>query len=139
MGALVLRRQARGEHSLTFAERALYHQIHPVKVFADVASAVIAIDLFWRHLLVPGLVIALAPPVLVSATLIHEVDLDRLRRSAMGAYVRGYMPPWVQALRLFGAAFAFYAAWYHVPAGVIGGLAVVAVCWANGLVPRRWR
>lgn len=71
MGAVVLRRPAGGEHSLTLAERALYHQIHPVKVFADIASAVIAIDLFWRHLLVPGLVMALAPPVLVSATLIR--------------------------------------------------------------------
>src|SRR5439155_345824 len=82
-------------------------------------------DLLWRHLLVPGLVVAVLPPVLVSATLISEVDLDRYRRSAMGSYVRRYMPPWVQALRLFGAAFAFYAAWYHVPAGVAGGLAIV--------------
>ena len=137
MGAVVLRRQAGGEHSLTFAERALYHQIHPVKVFTDVASAVIAIDLFWRHLLVPGLVIALVPPVLVSATLIREVDLDRYRRSAMGAYLRRFTRPWLQALRLFGAALAFYAAWYHVPAGVIGGLALVAASWANGIVPRR--
>ena len=137
MGAVVLRRQAGGEHSLTFAERALYHQIHPVKVFTDVASAIIAIDLIWRHLLVPGLVIALLPPVLVSATLIREVDLDRYRRSAMGAYLRRYMPPWVQALRLFGAAFAFYAAWYHVPAGVLGALAIVAACWVNGILRRR--
>jgi hypothetical protein len=59
MGAVVLRRPAGGEHSLTFAERALYHQIH------------------------------------------------------------------------------FYAAWYRVPAGVLGGLALVAVCWANGIVRRR--
>ena len=106
-------------------------------MFTDVASAVIAIDLFWRHLLVPGLVIALVPPVLVSATLIREVDLDRYRRSAMGAYLRRFMPPWMQALRLFGAAFAFYAAWYQVPAGVVSGLALVAACWANGIVPRR--
>ncbi|HEV8470105.1 MAG TPA: hypothetical protein VGR46_10890 [Candidatus Limnocylindria bacterium] len=76
-------------------------------------------------------------PVLVSATLIREVDLDRYRRSAMGAYVRRFMPAWVQALRLFGAAFAFYAAWYHVPAGVLGGLALVGAYWANGIVPRR--
>ena len=137
MGALVLRGQAGGQHSLTLAERALYHQIHPVKVFADIASALIALDLLWRHLLVPGLVMALLPPVLVSATLIREVDLDRYRRNAMGAYLRRFMPPWVQALRLFGAAFALYAAWYHVPAGVIGGLALVAACWANGIVPRR--
>src|SRR3989442_14845153 len=96
-----------------------------------------ALDLLWRHLLVPGLVITLLPPVLVSATLIREVDLERYRRSAMGAYLRRYMPPWVQALRLFGAAFAFYAAWSQVPAGVIGAIGLVAACWANGILRRR--
>ena len=44
------------------------------------------------------------------------------------------MPPWLQAVRVFGVAVVFYAAWYHVPAGVIRGLALIAVCWANGLV-----
>jgi len=43
------------------------------------------------------------------------------------------MPPWVQAVRLFGVGVAFYASWHHVPAGIYGGLAIVAVCWANGL------
>ena len=44
---------------MSFAERALYHQIHPAKLFADTATALVAIDLFWRHALVPGLIIAL--------------------------------------------------------------------------------
>jgi hypothetical protein len=139
MGAVVLRGEARGEHALTLRERLLYHQIHPAKVFADVASALIAIDLFWRHALGPGLVIALAPPILVSAVLMSEADLSRLRASPMGAYLRRFMPPAAQALRLFGAGVAFYAAWYHVPAGVLGGVALVAVCWANGIIPRRAR
>jgi len=30
---------------LNFAERALYHQIHPAKLFADIATALVAIDL----------------------------------------------------------------------------------------------
>jgi hypothetical protein len=118
---------------MSFAERALYHQIHPAKIFADVATALIGIDLFWRHELVPGLIIAFVPPLLVSAVLVREADLERYRASPMGAYLRRFMPPWVQAVRLFGVALAFYAAWYHVPAGVIGGLALVAICWANGI------
>jgi hypothetical protein len=118
---------------MTLAERVLYHQIHPAKLFADIASAVIAIDLFWQHELVPGLIIAFLPPVLVSAVLIREADLERYRSSPMGAYLRRFMPPWVQAVRLFGAGVMLYAAWHHVPAGVYGGLALVAVCWANGL------
>ena len=122
---------------MTFGERALYHQIHPAKLFADVATAVISLDLFWRHELAPALVIALLPPVLVSITLMREADLERYRRSAMGAYLRRFMPPWVQTLRVFGVAIAFYAAWWHVPAGVIGGIALVAACWANGIV-RAW-
>jgi hypothetical protein len=118
---------------VTFAERALYHQIHPAKLFADTATALFAIDLFWRHALVPGLIVALLPPLLVSAVLLREADLERYRSSPMGAYLRQFMPPWVQALRLFGVGIAFYAAWYHVPAGVVSGLALVAICWANGI------
>jgi len=118
---------------VSFLERALYHQIHPAKLFADFATALIAIDLFWRHDLYAGLLIGLLPPVLVSAVLINEVDLERYRRGWMGAYLRRFMPPWVQAVRLFGVAVAFYAAWYHVPAGVVGGLGLVALCWANGI------
>ena len=118
---------------MTFAERALYHQIHPAKLFADIATAVLAIDLFWRHALVPGMIIALLPPLLVSAVLLRESDLSRYRSSPMGAYLRRFMPPWVQTVRLFGVALAFYASWHHVPAGIYGGLALVAVCWANGL------
>jgi hypothetical protein len=136
MGAVVLRGTAGGEHPLTFAERALYHQIHPAKLFVDIATALIGIDLFWQHELIPGLIIALLPPVLVSAVLLREADLERYRSSPMGAYLRRFMPPWVQTLRMFGVAFAFYAAWSHVPAGVIGSLALVATCWANGIVRR---
>jgi len=118
---------------VTFAERALYHQIHPAKLFADISTALVAIDLFWRHALAPGLIIALLPPLLVSAVLLREADLERYRSSPMGAYLRQFMPPWVQAIRLFGVGVAFYAAWYHFPAGVISGLALVAICWANGI------
>ena len=119
---------------MTFRERVLYHQIHPAKLFADISSALIAIDLLWRHEVVPGLIIALLPPVLVSAVLIREADLELYRASPMGAYLRRFMPPWVQAVRLFGVALAFYASWHHVPAGIYGGLALVAVCWANGVL-----
>jgi len=42
----------------------------------------------------------------------------------------------VQALRLFGAALAFYASWYHLPAGIVGGLALIGVCWSYGIVRR---
>ena len=133
MGAVVLRGSVGGEHSLTLRERVLYHQIHPAKLYADIATALVGIDLFWRHALVPGLIIALLPPLLVSAVLVREANLERYRSSLMGAYLRQFMPPWVQAVRLFGVGVAFYAAWYHFPAGVISGLALVAICWANGI------
>lgn len=137
MGAVVLRGTARSEHSLTLAERVLYHQIHPAKLFADISSVIIGIDLFWRHELGPGLIIALVPPVLVSAVLLREADLEPYRSSPMGAYLRRFMPPWVQAIRLFGAGVAFDAAWNHFTPGVVAGLALVAVCWANGIGRRR--
>ena len=134
MGAVVLRGTAGREYALTLRERLLYHQIHPAKLFADISTALIGIDLFWRHELAAGLIIALVAPVLVSAVLVQEADLEGYRSSGMGAYLRRFMPPWVQAVRHFGIALAFYASWYDVPAGVIGGLALVAVCWGAGAV-----
>jgi hypothetical protein len=121
---------------MTMRERVLYHQVHPLKLFTDFSSAIIAIDLFWQHALVSGLVIGFLPPILVSFAIIEEVDLDRYRRSGMGAYLRRYMTPTVQALRLFGALFVFYAAWQHVPAGIVGGLALIAGCWSYGILVR---
>ena len=111
----------------------LYHQIHPAKVFADTSTAFVAIDLFWRHALAPGLIVALLPPILVSAVLVNEANFEGYRSSPMGAYLRRFMPPWVQAVRLFGVGVAFYAAWFQFEAGVISGLALVAICWANGI------
>jgi hypothetical protein len=111
----------------------LYHQIHPAKVFADTSTALVGIDLFWRHALAPALIIALLPPILVSAVLINEVNFEGYRSSPMGAYLRRFMPPWLQAVRLFGVGVAFYAAWFQFEAGVISGLALVAICWANGI------
>jgi hypothetical protein len=121
---------------MTLRERVLYHQIHPLKVFTDVSTAIIAIDLFWQHELGPALVIGFLPPVLVSFAILQEVDLEHYRRSGMGAYLRRYMTPTAQALRLFGALIAFYSAWYRVPAGIMGGLALVAACWSYGIVRR---
>jgi len=136
MGSVVLCGTAGREYALTLSERVLYHQIHPAKLFADISTALIGIDLFWRHELVPALIIALVSPVLVSVVLVREADLERYRSSAMGAYLRRFMPPSVQVLRIFSVGFAFYAAWQHVTAGIIGSLALVAACWANGIVRR---
>ena len=122
---------------MTLAERVLYHQVHPLKLFTDISTALIAIDLFSQQLLLPGLVIAIGPSLLVSATLIREADLDSYRRGPMGAYLRRYMTPLVQALRLFGIVLAFYAAWFHLSVGVLGGLALVAACWGYGVVWHR--
>lgn len=133
MGVVVLRRAAGGEHALSLGERVLYHQIHPVKVYSDIATALVGIDLFWHQQLGPALVIAVAVPTMISAALIGEADLERLRRGAMGAYLRRFMPPWLHAVRAFGIALAFYAAWHHFPAGIIAGIALSAACWANGI------
>jgi hypothetical protein len=65
---------------------------------------------------------------------LSEADLERYGSNAMGAYLRRFMPPWVQAMQLFGIAVAFYASWHHVPAGIYGGIQLVVLCWANGLL-----
>ena len=51
-------------------------ELESARTLIPARTALIAIDLFWRHDLYAGLLIGLLPPVLVSAVLINEVDLS---------------------------------------------------------------
>lgn len=39
---------------MPFKEKQLYHQIHPLKLFADISAECISLYLFWQHTSSPG-------------------------------------------------------------------------------------
>jgi hypothetical protein len=119
--------------SLTTAEKALYHQVHPAKLATDITSSLVSLWMFWNHLLGWGIVVTFVPPIVASALVIRFVDLEPLRESRAGRYLSRYMTPATQAARLAGAFAMAAGAWIHVWLVVLLGLAVIVAAWARGL------
>jgi hypothetical protein len=64
---------------LSLGERALYHQIHSLKLLTDWVTAMVGAWAFWEHRLVLGLLVGILPPVLVSiAFLVVPFNLQPL-------------------------------------------------------------
>ncbi len=115
-------------------------QIHPAKLATDVTAELASTVLLWRHRLVAGLVVRLVPAVVATAVLMRQTDdLDRLRASAAGRYVRDHMTPQAQAVRALGDVLTAIGAWRRRSAIIVLGWAVVAAAWSGGLLPQEGR
>jgi hypothetical protein len=119
---------------MTLKEKILYHQVHPVKLAADISAAVISLYFFWQHDLVVGLLIHLIPPPIGSFAVIRFANLEGYKNSQLGAYLLRYMTPTAQATRLLGIIVIVIGAWYHSPASIVIGIAIVLAAWSYGLV-----
>jgi hypothetical protein len=114
-------------------ERVLYHQIHPLKLFTDIATAIVATALFWRHSLIAALVFGFLPSVAVSFALLRWSDLEPYRRSAFGRYVSRFMTRRVEAARFAGLLPLWGGAWIHCLGTVGVGALWILACWLWGL------
>ena len=77
---------------MDFREKKLYHQIHPLKLATDVGVMPPAVYFLWNHRILPAVMIAFMPPMLVSAVMMKWTpDLEGLKCSALGRYVRAHM------------------------------------------------
>ncbi len=119
---------------MTIQERSLYHQIHPLKLFTDWSTGLVALYLLWGHHLAAGLAVALVPPIAVSLVIVRFADLEKYRQSPFGRYVGRYMTRAAEATRLVGYGVMAVGAWYHVAWLVPFGLLVVLAGWLHGLV-----
>jgi len=119
-----------------FAEKTLIHQIHPAKLATDWLSAFLAAWLLWQHHLMLGLAVGILPAPIATVLVMRLVDLEPYRDSAFGRYVLRYMTPLAQAVRLLGAAVFWLAAWFHLPLGMVVGIAVILAGWSWGLAVR---
>src|SRR5262245_35381745 len=122
--------------TVTFHERALYHQIHPLKLATDWGTAFGASSLFWQHRLGLGLLLGFIPSIVVPVILMLWVDLERYRNSAFGRYLRRYMSRRIEAARFLGLIPLWGGAWIHRPVVVVAGVAWIAVWWVGGFLTR---
>lgn len=114
-------------------ETYLLHQVHPVKLAADLTGDLLSTTLMWQHRAAAAVLAGFVPAVLASAV-VTRTDLAPLRDTRRGRYVLGHMPPAAQAVRFAGQLLAWRAAYRHDPAGIIRGHAVVAAGWSTGLL-----
>jgi hypothetical protein len=124
---------------MTLKEKALYNQIHPLKLSTDILAAVVSLYLFWVHQPLPALLLHFVPPLLASWLIIRYVDLEPLKESAFGRYVAANMTRTIEAVRLFGDLVMIFGAWRNDPKLLALGLVVVVGAWCNGLLPSKVR
>jgi hypothetical protein len=117
------------------AERVLYHQIHPLKLFTDWATGFVAAALLWTHQLTAALLVGFMPSIVVTAALLRWADLEPYRASRFGRYVSGFMTRRVEMARLAGVVPFWLGAWFHRPLAMIAGVVWIVGCWMWGLRP----
>ena len=119
---------------MNFADKVLYHQIHPLKLGTDILASLVSLYFFWQHRLLIGLLLHLAPPIIASLVVIHMVDLEPQRQSAFGEYVKRMMTRKIEAIRLSGDIVMVLGAWSRSPPLIGAGLAIVIAGWLSGIV-----
>ena len=119
---------------MTQDEKALYHQIHPLKLATDIGAEVVSLYFFWQRKLGLGLIAALVPPIIASALIINVVDLEPYKQSTFGRYVRTYMTAPAVALRIVGTVVTHIGAWTRKPALIPVGLGLVLFGWTRGIL-----
>jgi hypothetical protein len=101
--------------TMTFQEKSLYQQIHPLKLLTDIGMTFPALYLFWQRQLVAGLIVTFVPSVIVSAAVLRFANLLPYKQSAFGRYFHRYMTSSVvTVVRLFGLLVMSVGAWLHV-------------------------
>lgn len=115
------------------SERLLYHQIHPLKLFTDVATATAAAGMFWIHRPGLALLIGWVPSIAVSVALLRWADLEPYRTSAFGRYIRRFMTRRVEVARFAGLIPLWGGSWLRRPALIAAGAAWILACWLSGI------
>jgi hypothetical protein len=129
--------EARERPALSFRERVLYHQIHPLKLAADVSGTVVSAWLLWEHRLIASMLAAFVPALVASAFMLKTMRFERQRDSAFGRYVAFHMTRAAEAVRLAGGGVALVGAWFHAGWIIAAGALVIVVGWTYSL-PRWW-
>jgi hypothetical protein len=121
------------------AEAILVHQVHPVKIAADVGASIVSNILLWQHRLGAGIFARYLPPVVGSALVINFADLESLKGSPRGRYALEHLPPATTAIRLGGDVVMAIGSWRRRPTWIVAGALIVAAGWSHGLFlpPRR--
>lgn len=119
---------------MTLREKALYHQIHPLKLATDISAQLASGYFFWVHNLLIGLIAMFLPPIVVSLIMITTMDFTQIQQSPVGRYLKRSMTRAMEALRLAGTLPISLGFWHHTPWLIVLGLVMVLFGWLRGLL-----
>ncbi len=120
---------------MNFEEKKLYHQIHPVKLFTDIGVTPLSLYFVWNHDILPAVLVAFVPPLVVSLSMMKWTpDLNQLKDSPLGKYIKEYMTPLIEAVRFLTLVPIAYGAWVHNVWPIFFGLVILVIAWCNGLI-----
>jgi len=117
---------------MTFTEKKLYHQIHPLKLSTDISASIISLYLFWHHYFLIALILHFLIPIIGSFLIIKYINIEKQKKSALGKYIKKYMTGWMEALRLTGDIITIFGAWYHSFFVITLGIITVLFAWFRG-------
>ncbi len=115
-------------------EKEKYHEIHPVKLAADIGSAVGFMYFLWVQNLLGGLIIGLLPSIITSAVIIKWANLEKYKQSSFGKYIEKYMTNTMRLIRLIGLVVALIGAWFHMWWLILLGVFIVLLAWLRGKI-----
>ena len=119
---------------MNLKEKALYHQIHPIKLLTDWITGFIAVYFLWLHNLIVALLIMLIPASLVTFLLIRFVDLEKYKESRFGKYISQYMTRTTEVIRFTGYLLMGLGAWLHLLWLILVGLVTILLAWFRGII-----
>ncbi len=119
---------------MTFEEKSLYHQIHPLNLATDIIDTLPALYLCWQHELLWGLLVTFIPSIIASYLLIRYANLEPYKQSAFGQYIRRYMSRTIEAIRLLGLVVMMVGAWYQLLWLIALGLVIIVLGWLRGFI-----
>jgi hypothetical protein len=122
---------------MRLADKVAVHQVHPVKIGADVTASTVSNVLLWQGRTKVALAVRILVPVAGSVTVLALADLDTLAVTRQGQYVLHHMPPSAQAVRLAGDAVMALGARRHQLSLLTGGAAIIVAGWSHPRWPGR--
>jgi len=117
---------------MTFKEKMLYQQIHPVKLCVDFGTGFFTTYLAWQNKMNWFLILFLGPSVVVTMIVVAFADLERLKNSSFGKHVSQHMTSTIELIRSAGQIAMWVGGWFHIPSVIAMGFLFILGGWLKG-------
>ena len=118
---------------MNLPEKNLYQQIHPARLITDWSTGLYACYMVWNQEIIPAVILAFIPSLIVSLIIVKFGDLEKTKNSAFGKYYKRIYNRTVDLIRFAGFVIMAGGSWSHSFPTIGVGLAVIVGTWMYGL------